>query len=208
MFYEPVKNNHGLSKNPFNSLVVPRPIGWISTIDKKGNRNLAPFALFNIVAYKPPHVMFAPTAQPVEKGFKDSLANVQDTKEFVANMATWKLRDAVWHSSIPAPRDVDEFELTGLTPAASKIVAPPRAKESPVSLECQHVQTITLSHEDGLTSNNIVIGKVVGIHIDDSVIENGIVNEKKLEPMARLGYLNYTRITEVYNKPFPKWPPK
>ena len=207
MFYEPDKG-HDLRHDPLSALVIPRPIGWISTIDKKGNRNLAPFALFNIVAYKPPHVMFAPTAQPVEKGFKDSLANVQDTKEFVANMATWKLRDAVWHSSIPAPRDVDEFELTGLTPAASKIVAPPRAKESPVSLECQHVQTITLSHEDGLTSNNIVIGKVVGIHIDDSVIENGIVNEKKLEPMARLGYLNYTRITEVYNKPFPKWPPK
>lgn len=207
MFYKPEKG-HNLKYDPLSAIVIPRPIGWISTIDKKGNRNLAPFALFNIVAYKPPHVMFAPTAQPVERGFKDSLANVQDTKEFVANMATWKLRDAVWHSSIPAPRDVDEFELTGLTPAASKIVAPPRVKESPVSLECQHVQTITLPHEDGLTSNNIVIGKVVGIHIDDSVIENGIVNEKKLEPMARLGYLNYTRITEVYNKPFPKWPPK
>ena len=207
MFYKP-EEGHSLEHDPLSALVIPRPIGWISTIDKKGNKNLAPFALFNIVAYKPPHVMFAPTGQSVKKGFKDSLVNVQDTNEFVANMATWKLRDAVWLSSTPAPREVDEFELTGLTPAPSKIVSPPRVKESPVSLECQHIQTIRLPHEDGLTSNNIVIGKVVGIHIDDSVIEGGIVSEKKLEPMTRLGYLNYTRITEVYNKPFPRWPPE
>ncbi len=205
MFYRP-EDGHGLAHDPLSALVMPRPIGWISSINKQGQRNLAPFALFNIVAYRPPHVMFAPTGQPGGP-FKDTLNNVEATGEFVANMATWALRDAVWHTSIPAPADVDEFELAGLTPTASTIVSPPRVKESPVHLECRHVQTVRLDHEDSSTANHLVIGKVVGIHIDDSVIVDGLVDERKLEPMARLGYLNYTRVTEVHTKPFPTWPP-
>ncbi len=185
---------------------MPRPIGWISSIDAGGRVNLAPFALFNIVAYHPPHVMFAPTGQQNGR-FKDSLNNVEATHEFVANMATWSLRDVVWQSSIPAPPEVDEFKLTGLTPIASRLVRPPRVKESPVHLECRHVQTVRLPHEDADNANHIVIGKVVGIHVDDSVIVDGIVDETRLEPMARLGYLNYTRLTEVHSKPFPTWPP-
>jgi len=186
---------------------MPRPIGWISSMDADGRVNLAPFALFNLVAYEPPHVMFAPTGQQSGR-FKDSLNNVEATHEFVANMATWSLRDVVWKTSIPAPPDVNEFELTGLTPIPSTLVKPPRVKESPVHLECHHVQTVRLPHKDPDNANHIVIGKVVGIHIDDSVIVDGIIDEMRLEPMARLGYLNYTRLTEVHSKPFPTWPPK
>ena len=206
MFYRP-EDGHGLPHDPMSALVMPRPVGWISSQDAAGHRNLAPFALFNLVAYQPPHVMFAPTGQ-VGGRFKDSLNNVEATGEFVANMATWALRDAVWHTSIPAPPDVDEFELAGLTPIASTNVTPARVKESPVSLECVHVQTIRLPHVDPSAANHVVIGKVVGVHIDDSVITDGIVSEAALEPMARLGYLNYTRVTEVHTKPFPTWPPK
>ncbi len=205
MFYRP-EDGHGLPHDPLSALVMPRPIGWISTVDAEGRRNLAPFALFNIVAYQPPHVMFAPTGQPGGR-FKDSLNNVAATGEFVANMATWALRDAVWQTSIPAPPDVDEFELAGLTPIQSTVVKPPRVGESPVHLECTHVQTIRLPHTDCSTANHVVIGKVVGIHIDDAVLVDGIVDEAKLAPMARLGYLNYTRVTEVHTKPFPTWPP-
>ena len=206
MFYR-TDENHGLTHDPLSALVMPRPIGWISSQDPSGHRNLAPFALFNIVAYRPPHVMFAPTGQP-GKSFKDSLTNVEATGEFVTNLATWGLRDAVWQSSIPAPPHIDEFELTGLTPIASELVAPPRVKESPVHLECRHVQTIRLPHEDPTTANHVVIGKVVVVHIDDSVIRDGLVDESKLDPIARLGYLNYTRLTEIHAKPFPVWPPQ
>lgn len=205
MFYRP-EDGHGLPHDPMSALVMPRPVGWISSLDTEGRRNLAPFALFNLVAYEPPHVMFAPTGQANGR-FKDSLNNVEATGEFVANIATWALRDSVWQTSIPAPANIDEFELAGLTPIASTLVAPPRVAESPVHLECAHVQTIRLPHVDIHNANHVVIGKVVGVHIDESVINDGIVDELALQPMARLGYLNYTRLTEVHSKPFPTWPP-
>ena len=210
MFFIP--ENCPLEQDPYSALVMPRPVGWISTLDKNGLKNLAPFALFNLVSYKPPHIMFAPTGQVKQlesrKGnpFKDTLNNVHETKQFVVNMATWELRKSVWLSSIPAPPDIDEFEVTGLTPIPSEIIAPPRVKESPVHLECVYSQTIKLPHEDSKLNNHVVIGKVVGVHIKDSVINNGIIDEMKLEPMARLGYFNYTRLTEVHSKPFPIWP--
>lgn len=205
MFYEPEKG-HGLPHDPINALVIPRPVGWISTVDVDGVVNLAPFALFNIVAYEPPHVMFAPTGNRGAP-FKDSFNNVAATGEFVVNMATWALKDKVWLTSTPAPPHVDEMELAGLTPVPSRLVRPPRVKESPVHLECRHVQTVRLPHTDPGLANHIVIGKVVGVHIDDAVLKNGMVDYALLTPMARLGYTDYTRITEVFTKPFPKWPP-
>ncbi|MGE4615844.1 MAG: flavin reductase family protein [Gammaproteobacteria bacterium] len=205
MFYRP-EDGHGLPHDPLNAIVAPRPIGWISTLDANGHANLAPFALFNIVAYQPPHVMFAPTGQ--ESGrFKDSLNNVHATGEFVANMATWALRDLVWLSSTPAPPEVDEFEVTGLTPVPGRLVAPPRVKESPAHLECKYVQTVTLPHTDPDNANHVVIGRVVGIHIDDAFLVDGLIDQLRIEPMARLGYTGYTRVTEVHAKPFPTWPP-
>ena len=205
MFYRP-EDGHGLPHDPLNAIVAPRPIGWISTLDAKGRANLAPFALFNIVAYHPPHVMFAPTGKQNGR-FKDSLNNVHATGEFVANMATWALRDSVWLSSTPAPADVDEFALTGLTPVPARLVAPPWVKESPAHLECRHVETVRLPHTDPDSANHIVIGRVVGVHIDDSVLVDGLVDQLRIEPMARLGYTGYTRVTEVHAKPFPTWPP-
>ncbi len=206
MFYRP-EDGHGLPHDPISALVIPRPVGWISTVDAAGNVNLAPFALFNIVAYQPPHVMFAPTGTQNGR-FKDSLNNVSATGEFVANMAIWELKDKVWLTSIPAPPDVNEFELAGLTPVPSTLVRPPRVKESPVHLECRHVQTVRLPHVDANAANHVVIGRVVGVHIDDKVLKDGLVDYAKLTPMARLGYTDYTRITEVHTKPFPTWPPK
>ncbi|MSO99305.1 MAG: flavin reductase family protein [Rhodospirillaceae bacterium] len=209
MFYEP-ERGHGLPHDPINALVIPRPIGWVSSIDINGMPNLAPFALFNLVAYMPPHVMFAPTGEPTGRAkgtFKDSLNNVQATGEFVINMATWELRDQVWQSSIPAPPGVSEFGLTGLTPIASQLVKPPRVKESPVHLECKLVQIVRLPHTNPDSANHIVIGKVVGVHIDDSILVDGKVDYAKITPMARLGYTDYTRVGEVFTKPFPKWPP-
>jgi len=205
VFYQP-ERGHGLPHDPLNALVIPRPIGWISTVDANGVRNLAPFALFNIVAYEPPHVMFAPTGLP-GGAQKDSLANARATGEFVANLATWDLHEKVWQSSIPAPPEIDEFELTGLTPVASQLVKPPRVKESPAQLECRVVQIVTLPHTDPTSLNHIVIGRVLGVHIDDTILKDGLVDYARIQPMARLGYADYTRVSEVFSKPFPKWPP-
>ena len=209
MFYQP-ENGHGLPHDPINALVIPRPIGWVSSIDASGVSNLAPFALFNLVTYAPPHVMFAPTGTSPgrPKGQpKDSLTNVRETGEFVINMATWELRDKVWLSSIPAPPGVSEFDITGLTPIPSRLVKPPRVKESPCHLECRVAQILELAHTDPEVTNYVVIGRVVGIHISDDVLVDGIVDYTKIAPMARLGYTDYTRVTEVHTKPFPKWPP-
>jgi flavin reductase (DIM6/NTAB) family NADH-FMN oxidoreductase RutF len=205
MFYEPARG-HGLPHDPISALVIPRPIGWISTVGADGVFNLAPFALFNLVAYEPPHVMFAPTGQGSGRP-KDSLVNARDTGEFVANLATWALKDKVWQSSIPAPPDVDEFKLTGLTPVASRLVKAPRVLETPVHLECRVAEIVKLPHTNPASMNHIVIGRVVGVHIDESMLVDGKVDYAKIAPMARLGYTDYTRVTEVHAKPFPKWPP-
>jgi flavin reductase (DIM6/NTAB) family NADH-FMN oxidoreductase RutF len=150
--------------------------------------------------------MFAPTGQKSGR-VKDSLNNVHATREFVANMAAWALRDFVWLSSTPAPPEVDEFDVTGLTPVLGRLVVPPRVKESPAHLECQYVQTVTLPHTGRDNANHVVIGRVVGIHIDDSFLVNGLVDQLRIKPMARLGYTGYTQVTEVHAKPFPTWPP-
>jgi len=135
MFYEPIKQDHGLSKNPFNSLVIPRPIGWISSVDSKRVVNLAPYSFFNAVSYKPPTVMFSSGAGSHDDGLKDSLRNVESTGEFVCNLSTWATRDAMNQSSASVEPDVDELELSGLTALPSKLVKPPIVEEAPVHLE-------------------------------------------------------------------------
>ncbi|MEE8285339.1 MAG: flavin reductase family protein, partial [Gammaproteobacteria bacterium] len=137
MFYE-TKDHHGLKHNPFKSLVVPRPIGWVSSQDRNGVVNLAPYSFFNAVASEPPIVMFSSNGAHGEGGYKDSVSNVQDTGEFVCNLATWENREAMNTTSTMVARSVDEFELSGLTPVPSKLVNPPRVKESPVHLECKY----------------------------------------------------------------------
>ena len=205
MFYRPGED-HGLAANPFNQLVIPRPIGWISSIGASGQVNLAPFSFFNAVAYVPPQVMFATTGPHRDGGPKHSLANIHETREFVANLATWPLRQAVNISSAPAPAGVDEFELAGLTKGPARIVGAPYVAESPVHLECVLTQIVDLPTADPANPNTVVFGEVVGIDIADRVLEDGRVDAVALDPIARLGYDQYTRVVDVFAMTRPSWP--
>jgi flavin reductase (DIM6/NTAB) family NADH-FMN oxidoreductase RutF len=208
MFYR-TDQPHGLPHNPFNALVVPRPIGWISSLDREGRVNLAPYSFFNAVAYTPPQVIFSATGPHAAGGLKDSAKNIEETGEFVCNFVTVALAQAMNLSSAAAPRDVDEFELAGLTKAPSTLVAPPRVRESPAHLECTLVRIVELESVDPVKApNRLVIGKVVGIHIDDAVLTDGLVDIAKLKPVARLGYMDYTPVTEVFEMLRPNWPPE
>lgn len=205
MFYEP-RAGHGLPRDPFNAIVLPRPIGWISTLDETGAVNLAPFSFFNAVAYTPPQVMFATTAAHHEGGHKDSMRNALATGEFVVNLATWALREAVNLTSTPAPRTVDELELAGLTTAPSQLVAPPRVAESPVQLECRVTTSVELLTPDPDDPNTVVFGEVVGVHIADAVLVKGLVDVHLLRPIGRLGYREYVDVTESFEMTRPDWP--
>ena len=212
MFFEPknASRDHlkslGLSHNPFIALVAPRPIGWISTISKDGVVNLAPFSFFNAVSSRPPMVFFAANGSHLfAGGEKDSLANVRDTGQFVCNLVTWNLRQQMNDSSADAPREVDEFEAVGLTKLPSRIVKPPRVAESPAHLECELIQFVELpAGPDG--RNVMTIGRVVGIHIDDSLVVNGRVETTRARPVARLGYLDYTVVDSAFPIDRPTWP--
>ena len=205
MFYRP-SEGHGLRRNPFNAVVVPRPIGWVSSVDRDGRVNLAPFSFFNAVSYVPPQVMFATTEPHREGGDKDSLRNIRETGEFAVNLATWPLREAVNASSAPAPHGIDEFELAGLTKAPARLVRPPLVAESPVHLECVLVQIVELPSPDPADPNTVVFGEVVGVHIADEVIVDGLVDPLRLDAIARLGYDQYTRVDEVFSMTRPGWP--
>jgi flavin reductase (DIM6/NTAB) family NADH-FMN oxidoreductase RutF len=199
VFYETAKNDHGLPFNPFKSCVVPRPVGWISSISHDGIVNLAPFSMFNQLGYDPPIVFFSGANRPGTGQRKDSVTNVEETREFVVNMATYELREKVSATAQFVDPDVDEFELAGLTKLPSKLVAPPRVAESPVHLECIYHSTLTLPAHRRASIHHVVIGEVVGIHIRDDVIgADGKLDIKKIRPLARLGYMDYTSVTEVF----------
>jgi flavin reductase (DIM6/NTAB) family NADH-FMN oxidoreductase RutF len=198
---------HGLRHNPFNAIVVPRPIGWISSVDAAGVANLAPYSFFNAVAYTPPQVIFAATGNhATDGGLKDTVANVEATGEFVVNLATWDLREAMNRSAAPAPHGVDEFTLARVTAAPAQLVRPPRVKESPVHLECRHVQTVRLLSADPAAPNLLVVGEVVGIHIDDAILVDGLVDYRRMQPIARLGYHDYASLGEIFAMQRPGWP--
>ena len=144
MFYEPRKKNHGLPKNPFNSLVIPRPIGWISSIDKHGVHNLAPYSFFNAVSYSPPTVMFSSGVGIADDKTKDSARNVEASGEFVCNLSTWDTREQMNKSSATLPPETDEIALTGLTPIESMLTSVPRIAEAPVNLECKYLKTVEM----------------------------------------------------------------
>ncbi len=199
MFYETARNNHGLPHDPFKAIVAPRPIGWISSLSAKGEINLAPYSYFNGVSSKPPCVMFA------SEGHKDSIANIAETREFVCSLATWELREQMNATSATVAREVDEFMLTGLTAAPSKLVKPPRVAESPCALECRLVKIVNLGDDDPtLADRQIVIGKVVGIHIDEQFIRNGILDTAAMKPIARCGYRNYAVVLDQFEMIRPK----
>lgn len=205
MFYR-TDESHGLPHNPFNAIVVPRPIGWVSTVDAEGSVNLAPYSFFNAVAYHPPQVMYASTGNHVQGGLKDSVTNIKATGEFVMNLATWPLRENVNLSSAPAPHGVDEFEVAGLSKAPSELVAPPRVAESPVHMECRLVRVVELLADDPDSPNLAVFGHVVAVHIADEVIHDGRVDIDRLQPISRLGYKDYGRVSGVFSMERPGWP--
>ena len=203
MFYETSDNDHGLPYDPFKSCIVPRPIGWISTIDGNGLINLAPYSFFNGVSGDPPMVMFASNGRQPH-GSKDTVTNCEETGEFVVNLATWSLRKNMNQTSAAVPPDVNEMELAELAMASSDLVNPPRVKDTPIHMECQHFQTIDLPCHKQDHRNAIVIGRVLGIHIDDSLLVDGKVDLNRCRPIARLGYMEYSRVDYIFTMERPK----
>ncbi len=192
MFYDPRGGDHGLARNPWTALVVPRPIGWISSLSAAGVANLAPYSFFNAVSGAPPFVMFS------SAGRKDSQTNIEATGEFVVNMAVAALTEALNLSSATYPPEVDEFERSGLDKAPCRNVAVPRVAASPVALECVLNKVVTLTARDGTrVGSQVIFGEVVGIHIADEVIVDGMLDITRIRPLARLGYMDYA-ITEDF----------
>lgn len=186
VFYETSTNKHGLRFNPFKSLVVPRPIGWISTLSASGNLNLAPYSFFNGIADRPPMVMFS------VGGSKDSLNNIEETGECTCSLATMLLKDGMNMSSATVNSDVSEFDLSRLETAPGQMVSTPRVASSPAALECKHWKTIDLPTDTGADFHySLVLATVVGVYIDDEFIDDGIVDTAKMQPISRLGYMDY-----------------
>ncbi len=199
MFYDTEKNDHNLPYNPYKSIVVPRPIGWISSLDEQGSVNLAPYSQFNNLGYDPPYVMFSGSHKP-SGDMKDSVANILRTGEFVCNMATYELRKAVVKSAEYFPAYVDEMEAIGLTKEASRLVKPPRVAESPVHLECKLHNILVLPGYFHQNTTHVVVGQVVGVHIrDDALTSEGKLDIARLRPLARLGYQDYSSVTDVFS---------
>jgi flavin reductase (DIM6/NTAB) family NADH-FMN oxidoreductase RutF len=198
MHYDPRREPHGLPHDPFTALVVPRPIGWISTLDAGGGLNLAPYSFFNALSGKPPFVMFASNNR------KHSQANAEEGGEFTVSIATYAMREPMNASSAPVPAGVDEAALLGVEMAPSRFVRPPRVAAAPAALECVRTDSIALKGIDGRRyPTTLVVGEVVGIYIDDAVIVDGKVDFLRMAPLSRLGYRDYGMLTEVFEMPRP-----
>lgn len=199
MFYETAKRNHGLPHDPFKAIVAPRPIGWITSVSSKGEINLAPYSFFNGVSTHPPLVMFA------SEGFKDSVSNIRETGEFVCNLATWDLREQMNATSASLPSEINEMEVAGLTAAPSKLVKPPRVAESPCAMECKLTQIVPLEYlENEKRETFAVFGQVIGIHIDERFIKNGLLDSAAMKPIARCGYQDYSVLDETFTMVRPR----
>ena len=180
-FYEP-RDGHGLPHDPFNAIVGPRPIGWISSHNAAGALNLAPYSFFNAFNYTPPIVGFASI------GYKDTLRNIEETGEFVWNLATRPLAEAMNQSCAAVPPEVNEFELAGLTPAASRVISVPRVLESPVAFECRRTQIVQLQGIDGAKVPTwLVLGEVVAVHIAKSLLKDGVYDTAAAGHILRAG---------------------
>jgi flavin reductase (DIM6/NTAB) family NADH-FMN oxidoreductase RutF len=180
-FYEP-KNGHGLKHDPFNAIIAPRPIGWISSWDTNGNINLAPYSFFNGFNYHPPIIGFSSTS------WKDSVANIQQTGEFVWNLATMDLAQQMNLTAAHVAHDINEFNISGLTAAPSKRVNVPRVAESPVAFECKVSQIIQLQGADGNKVQAwLTLGEVVAVHIDKAMIKDGVYQTALARPIVRAG---------------------
>ena len=199
MFYRP-EDGHGLPHNPFNAIVTPRPIGWISTRAEDGSENLAPYSFFNAVAYVPPQVMFSSTSAKPDRGdTKDSVANIRETGVFCVNIVEYAMRDAMNQSAGPWDKQTDEFELAGLSRAGCETIACSRVAGAPAALECRLTQIVHLPGE----ANFAVFGEVTGVHMRDDCLKDGIFDVTTYQPLSRMGYTDYTVVREVFSMPRP-----
>ena len=195
MFYKP-KDGHNLPHNPFNAIVTPRPIGWISSCDPDGHNNLAPYSFFNAVAYVPPQVMFASTGvKPDQTGTKDSVANIRKTGEFCVNIVEHAMIDAMNASSASLSNSVDEFSHAGIKSEKCHTINCQRVAKAPAALECRVTQILPLEGE----ANFAVFGEVIGIHLRDDCLVEGIFDITKFTPLARLGYRDYTKVENLFS---------
>ena len=197
MFYEP-KKGVPFDIDPFKSLVFPRPIGWISSVNKNGIANLAPYSYFNAVTDEPPQIMFCSNGSSSHYKYKDSLSNILSTKEFVVNFATSSTRNQMNNSSIDFKPDEDEFILSKLKKKKSKLVRAPSVKDSPVNLECKLVKTIKLKSKSKKIST-MIIGEVIGIYINNKFVKNGRIDSVSMNYIARMGYSEYTTVSSKFN---------
>jgi flavin reductase (DIM6/NTAB) family NADH-FMN oxidoreductase RutF len=194
MFYRP-ENGHGLPHNPFNAIVSPRPIGWISTRGSDGPENLAPYSFFNAVAYVPPQVMFSSTSAKPDRGdTKDSVANIRDTGVFCVNIVEYAMREAMNASSGAWDKDTDEFTLAGLERVACDTIACSRVAGAPAALECKLTQIVRLPGE----ANFAVFGEVTGVHMRDDCLKDGLFDVTTYQPLSRMGYQDYTVVRDVF----------
>jgi flavin reductase (DIM6/NTAB) family NADH-FMN oxidoreductase RutF len=202
MDYDPRSEPHNLAHDPTTSLVVPRPIGWITSLSPSGVVNLAPYSYFNLVASQPPFVMFSSNTR------KHSQNYAQSGGEFVFNLATYDLRTEMNITGGDYPEGTSEPELAKLAMAPSRFVKPPRVARSPIALECLYAQTVPLTSSSGKKQKyEIVIGEVVNVHIDDAVIVNGMIDMSKLRAIARLGYRgDYTVVDNIFEMPRVSYP--
>jgi len=201
MFYTTDTNRHGLAHDPFKAIVAPRPIGWIGSKGRDGSLNLSPYSFFNAISDRPKLVMFS------SAGRKDSVRNVEETGVFTANLVSRHIVEKMNHSSIAVPYGINEFELAGLTAKPGKLVDAPYVAEAFAVLECRVTEILQPKGLDGEVSENImVIGQVVGIHIDETIIRDGRLDMALARPIARMGYMDYSEGSDVFDMIRPKAP--
>ncbi|WP_158968811.1 flavin reductase family protein [Chachezhania sediminis] len=195
MFYRP-EDGHGLPHNPFNAIVTPRPIAWISTQDRNGVANLAPYSFFTAMSYVPPQIAFGNTSAKGDQDHtKDTVANIRETGVFCVNIVEYAMRDAMNRSSETLPKDVDEFEIAGVTKAACSVIDCPRVEGVPASLECRMTHIIDTLGD----ANQVVLAEVVGVHLRDDCLRDGIFDILTFQPLSRLGYRDYTKVSETFS---------
>ncbi|CAI9632352.1 hypothetical protein GT037_004816 [Alternaria burnsii] len=217
MFYQPGKEDHGLPYDPFKACVLPRPIGWISTLSPDGHANLAPYSQFNNLTFDPPYVMFSANQTP-SNSQKDTVRNVEATGKFIWNLATYELREEVNRSAVQEEYGVDEFEKAGVEKEDSKLsgvvvvgntgeskkeMMIPMVMRSPVKFECEYYTTLRLPGNPPMGSADVVIGKVIGVHIDERVLTDGKIDLRKTEPIARCGYYEYAVVRDTFEMRIP-----
>ncbi|WP_135081196.1 flavin reductase family protein [Terasakiella sp. SH-1] len=197
MFFK-TDESHPLPHHPFKACIVPRPIGWVSTVSAEGIGNVAPFSFFNGVAQNPPQLMVAVNGKTPHADTKDTLQNIENTKEFVINIANYDLRNEMFRTAAPEHPNTDEADVADLEMTPSTLIKPKRIKNSPIHLECVLTQFVPLLCDSESERNTAIFGKVVGIHIDDDCLVDGKVDIRKVNPISRLGYKDYATVGDLF----------